>query len=304
MDESSSNRWTPLGRWWTDSNLGVAAVGAGVSAGTYPLARLEVDPAVIVLGACGAFVIYQLDRAVCPSPEDRRNHPARLAWVRAHPGYVRWSTAAAAAVVGSLLVGRPPASWFLAALLGASGLAYALRDRLFGGDGPGPTARGPADAARERRGRLEAFKPASLALVWATGAVGLPLCAEGAPIAWTTAGGLTAYRFGCVLPNLLLSDWPDRRGDRAVGRPTPAVRWSEVRLVRVCRAVLACTVGAGAWAVTWGGAPVVLAVDLGGPLATLLLLRVPLPEQRWFYDVLLDGLIGWPALTLAVAGLS
>lgn len=276
-------------RWWTHSNLGVALVAAAVTAGTFPLLGLSREPALLVLAASGAFLVYQIDRGLVPSPEDAINRPARTRWVRRHAPYVHLSTSAAVLAAGWALIGQPPAVWMLTGLLGTAGIGYALRDRI-------------ARISPFGR-RLEILKPAVIAGVWALGAVLLPAVAN--PAAGLEGGVilLVLYRWGAIAPNLLLADWPDRAGDRSVGRSTPAVRWSEGRLVRICRIVLVFTLAGGIAAVLGGYAPPLLLVDCGGPLATLLAIRRPLPDHRPYYDVLLDGLIGWPAVTVLVGTL-
>jgi 1,4-dihydroxy-2-naphthoate octaprenyltransferase len=189
----------------------VALVAAAVTAGTFPLLGLSLDPSLLVLAASGAFLVYQLDRGLVPSPEDAINRPTRTRWVRHYAPYVRLSSGAAVLAGGWALTGQPPAVWLLTALLGAAGIGYALRDRIAG---ISPFGR-----------RLEILKPAVIAGVWALGAVLLPVAANPAERFEWAVLLLVLYRWGAIVPNLLRADWPDRAGDRAVGRSTPAVRW-------------------------------------------------------------------------------
>lgn len=51
------------------------------------------------LGFCGTVLIYQLDRVLAHSPEDRVNRPQRTRWMRTHKQYVY------ATIVGSVTGG-------------------------------------------------------------------------------------------------------------------------------------------------------------------------------------------------------
>lgn len=118
---------------------------------------------------------------------------------------------------------------------------------------------------------------------------------QGAALAW-----LGAYRTLFVLPNVLLSDWGDRRGDRRAGlRP-----WGQnVRGVHVrwgTAIVLIAALGLVPVGRALGVPLPLLLVDAVGPV--LLLGGVwALNPERTADRFVLDLIVAWPAVTAAVA---
>lgn len=263
-------------------NLLVPLVAAAQVASTFLLLGAPVDGALTVLAACGALLVYHVDRAWLGVPEDAVNQPGRVCWVRAHPAYVAASTAGAV-VLGAAMLPLVPGRVVVAGLvLGAAGLAYLL----------------PWGRTGRRLKRIWWLKPAAVAGAWALGGTALPALAAGSVDAGAVAA-LVAYRLGTLLPNVLLADWPDRRGDARSGLSTPALRWSPDRLRYTAMALLAGAVAGAALAVM-AGAPRLLLLDAVGALVLLAWLAQGWPRSRWFYGLAIDAAVAWP-LTLLLA---
>ena len=261
--------------------LPVGGIAVGVMLGTYALLGVPVSAPLLVAAGCGAALIYGADRAVVAAPEDRWNRPDRVAWVRAHR---RWLVAEGSvlAVVGAgaLLFLRPAtigSAVFLAIIaVGHQGVDWNWEGRSTG-----------------------LIKPVVIALVWAGGGTVLPMVEaqmiQGAAVAW-----LGAYRTLFVLPNVLLSDWGDRRGDRAAGRHpwTERARGGDVRWgATMCLLGALLLAGVGG---TLGVPPELLVVDAVGPVLLLGSVWTLNPEESK-HRLVLDLIVAWPAVTAAVA---
>lgn len=261
--------------------LPVGGVAVGMMLGTYALLGLPVSVPLLVAAGCGTALIYGADRSVVDAPEDRWNRPDRVAWVRAHRRWLGIEGALLAVVGAGALLFLRPATIGSAVLLAV----VAGGHRGLGGDWAGETTGWT--------------KPVVVALVWAVGGAVVPVieaaALQGAPVAW-----LGAYRALFVLPNVLLSDWGDRQGDRAAGRHpwTQRVRGRTVRwgaTILLLGALALAAVGA-----TLGRPPQLLLVDAVGP--TLLLGGVwTLTPERSAHRLILDVIVAWPAVTAAVA---
>jgi hypothetical protein len=142
-------------------------------------------------------------------------------------------------------------------------------------------------------------KPLVVAGAWTLGATLLPALEanHGADLSvWALAG----YRMLFILPNVLLADWGDRRGDGAVGnsawttgRSGRGLRWTATGLLglAVAGALLASRIVP---------VPLLLWIDAGGPL--LLLGAVwTLTPSRPGARLVMDGLVAWPLLTALAA---
>lgn len=261
-------------------NVLVAGVAVAFMLGTYALLGVAPSVPLLVLGGCGTFIVYHVERLVRPAPEDALNQPARTAWAARHRGYVYG--AASVALVGALaaLPHLRLATLAGGALLGVLSLAYAA----------------PLLPGGRRLKDVGMLKPAAIAAAWATGGVLLP-AVEAGLTPGAGVGLLVLARFGFVLPNALLSDWPDRRGDAQAGPLTVAVLGSPAQIRRLGAAAAIGSAGAGLAGLGMLGVPLLGYVDLGGPLLMLGVVLRPWPEGRRFYAFLLDGLVAWPAVT-------
>jgi 4-hydroxybenzoate polyprenyltransferase len=258
-------------------------VAGGLLLGTSALLGLPVDGPLLVLGVCGTALVYWVDRVWAPAPEDAVNRPDRRRWRTACSGWLRVEAVGLAAGAAAALPWLRPQTLGVAVLLGGVGAAHVL-PLLPGGR------------------RLAAFgttKPLAISAVWAVGAVALPVVEAGGP--WTAgAAALAAYRLAFVLPNVLLADWGDRRGDAAAGRPTLVTGWSR-RRVRLTASGLLGAALLGAGAATAAGAPALLAVDAAGPALLLLGVWRFEPARHPAHVALADWIVAWPAVTWAVS---
>lgn len=265
------------------SNLLVGLVAAGFMLGTYALLELPVHLPVIVLGACGSFLVYQADRSIFISPEDRINQPERVTWAANHSIYVIGSSIIACTIgVVMLVFVRPSVRWMVG-LYAVVGYIYAF----------------PGIGDRFRSTGVHVGKPLIIAGGWSFGGIVLPALQAGIDLS-STVWLLAIYRFGFVLPNPLLADWMDRQGDLEAGVFTPAAYVSGRLLQRISQIILTVTILGAVGAGTALATPDLLWIDLLGAVVMLGVVSGRLPRERWFYNVTLDGLIAWPAVTALV----
>lgn len=264
----------------------VGGIAVCMVLGTYALLHLRPGLPLLVLAFCGPFVVYQAERALRLAPEDRFNHPGRLAWVARHRRYVWMSTGLAAAVGVATLP-------LLRRVTVGAGVGLALLSLLY---------MVPLLPGRRRLKAAGFVKPALIAGAWAVGGVLLPVLEAGVPLR-AAVPALIGYRFLFILPNALLADWPDRAGDARAGLYTVATRFSErhVRGMAIASLVLGLIGGGAALLIfdtSW-----LLGVDLAGLGVMLVCLARPLPQSRLFYGVVLDLVVAWPGLTALCAAL-
>lgn len=253
--------------------------------GTYALMGLPVSVPLLVAAGCGAALVYGADRVLVAAPEDRWNRPDRVAWVQAHR---RWlmgeGMLLAVAGGGALLLLRP------------STIAGAV---LLGGMAGLHQWRGGGFRLRATGGTAGLGKPLVIAAVWAVGSTALPMVEAGAvrpgPLGW-----LVGYRTLFVLPNVLLSDWGDRRGDRAAGLDPWSRRVRAKDLRWSVTAVLLMAVGLAGGGVVVGVPPGLVLVDAIGPMLLLGGVWTLTPEAS-AHRLVLDLIVAWPAVTAAVA---
>lgn len=253
--------------------------------GTGALLKLPPSLPLLVLAFCGTLLVYLADRTLGLSPEDVFNRPGRLAWVRQHRRVTgALGVAAALAAAGTLPFLRP-ATLAAGAALGGAGLVYVMPVLPWG----------------RRLKTVWFLKPLAISAAWAVGGVVLPAVEAGAPLTAGLVALLVAYRFLFVGANVLVADWGDRRGDAQAGLRTVATEWPPGRVRRVAALALGVALGGGAVAVLLLSAPRLLVVDLAGPALLLFWVRrVEAPGRRG-YGLVLDALVGWPAVTAAVA---
>lgn len=136
----------------------------------------------------------------------------------------------------------------------------------------------------------------SVALVWAIGAVLLPVLETGGAGLSGAVMALTAYRGLLILPNVLLVDWADREGDAAVGAGTWAVGRSRRSVQRVATALVLFAVGGAGAAVQIGWAPPLLLIDAAGGLFMIWAIWGLRPERSALHRAVLDGIVAWPVV--------
>ncbi len=254
----------------------VGGLAVALMSGTYALLDLPVDSPLLGLAFCGALMLYQLDRVLTLSPEDRVNQPERMAWVERHRRYV-WTTIGLAAVSAALLMPMLRSQTLVVGIvLGTVGLVYVL----------------PVLPGARRLKSIGWAKPIAIAGAWTLGAVMLPVIEAGQPLgadAWSLAG----YRFLFLIPNALLADWVDRAGDARAGLRTVATQWTPRRIRGVATGALGVAL-LGVVAAWMRGAPVLLAVDAIGPVLMLgAVWRAPRWE-RLARTLVPDLIVAWP----------
>ena len=226
---SSPSPARDIGRWWDPlcyDPLPIGGIAVALLLGTYALLGIPSSASLLLAGFCGVALVYGLDRGIVSAPEDAINHPARRRWVEAHRRWLWGETAV-------LLFG------------GAAALSYLELETVLGA-AIGAALAGLHLLPAGRRGRwlktIGLGKPIVVAGAWTLGATVLPVIEAGQPVTVEVAG-LAGYRMCFVLPNVLLADWGDRRGDAAAGlRP-----WTEAGTGRQLRwvATTVLLVGAG-----------------------------------------------------------
>ncbi|MCS3822190.1 hypothetical protein [Salinibacter ruber] len=254
----------------------VGGVAVALLTGTYGLFGLPVDLPLLVVGFCGVTLIYAADRVWGSAPEDRVNRPDRVAWVRAHQGWLAVETMGLFAVGGALL---PYLAWPTLLWTAVLGSVAVLHIRW--GAGGRPVLVGLA-------------KPGAIATTWAAGGALLPFVEAGAPVgigALLFFGARTLF----ILPNLLLADWGDRRGDIKAGLAPWAPRWT-LRRVRwaATGGLAAAALGALGWAVV-ARAPVLVGIDAVGLLlmgGTVWGMDPTRPRDAFLADLV----VAWPVV--------
>jgi 4-hydroxybenzoate polyprenyltransferase len=259
----------------------VGGVAVALLSGTYGLFGLPVDLPLLVVGFCGVTLIYAADRVWGASPEDRVNRPERVAWVRTHQGWLAVETAGLFAVGGALLPYLEGATLLWTAVLGSvAGL------HVRSGAGEQPVLAGLA-------------KPGAIATTWAAGGALLPFVEAGVPVgigALLFFGSRTLF----ILPNLLLADWGDRRGDIKAGLAPWAPRWT-LRRVRwtATGGLMIAALGALGWAAV-ARAPVLVGIDAVGLLlmgGTVWGLDPSRPRDAFLADLV----VAWPVVPALAA---
>lgn len=238
----------------------------------------------LVFLAGGVFILYQLDRACDKSPEDVFNKPERLAWNQTHPRYGFLASACAAVAMLLAVSHLSLRTLALSAVIGMVGILYCI----------------PLGKPRWRLKHIPYAKALIVAGCWAAATVILPAVQAGAPI-HSDVACLFLYRTLWLLPNLLLSNWLDREGDKRTGIRTFANEWTAQRVLSACRRVcIATLVMAGALVITIHASRWIL-LDAAGLLVLLAFLRRGLPESRWFYLLTVDLAACWPLVTALLA---
>lgn len=273
------------------SNLFIAAAAALVTWDSYArLGRPGPPGPEVWLVFFATLVVYELDRLLGASEEDRVDASARHLWLRGHRRALWALTGAAAAGVAACLPFLPIRVTAVLVVLGALSLAYVAPVVRRGG-------------RWHRLKDLAGLKAFLIAAVWAAATVLLPAFSRGAallPTAW-----VTAERFLFVLAICLPFDVRDLARDRAAGIRTlpvalgvPATRAFGVALLVGYTGIVVAHYGVSASSPAFALVPTA-ALALG--------LVVAMDEHRpdTYYEVFVDGtLIVQGLLLLALAALA
>ncbi|WP_103029018.1 hypothetical protein [Salinibacter altiplanensis] len=259
----------------------VGGVAVALLMGTHGLFGLPVDLPLLVVGFCGASLVYAADRGWGTAPEDRINRPERVAWSQSHRDWLTIETGGLLALGGALL---PYLEW--ETLLCTAGLGSVAALHVWPWDGSRPVLIGLA-------------KPGAIAATWAAGGALLPFVEAGAPIGAETLL-FVGYRTLFILPNLLLADWEDRGGDSEAGLAPWATRWTlpGVRWGATGGLVVAA-LGAMGWAAV-AATPVLVGIDaLGLLLMGAMVWGWNLSRPRNAF--LADLIVAWPLIPALAA---
>ena len=286
MAEDSASDSAPFFRRWGGAlvydPLPIGGIAVAVMLGTGALCSVSVATSLLVAAFCGTALIYGMDRGLVAAPEDEWNHPRRARWVEGHRGWL-YGEAGVLMIAGGIAL----SALRVDTLIWGLGLAGLGGLHLLSG-GPGRLI-----------GSLGLGKPLVVAGAWALGGTILPVVDAGAPLD-AAVWGMAGYRFFFILPNVLLSDWGDRVGDRAAGLASWTT-WGTGRGLRWWATVMLVGATAGAALAGWQGAqPLLWGVDAVGPLLML--------GAVWWVDpkhaahrFVLDAIVAWPGVTALVA---
>lgn len=249
----------------------------------YALLELPLSWPLLVLGFCATFLVYQAERIVHTAPEDDYNHPERRVWLASHRRHVWISSFSAAGVAVAMLPLLRPATLVAGVILASLSVLYMV----------------PLGKGRRLKG-YGVLKPLLISMAWSVGGVVLPALQAGAIVDGPVIAQV-GYRFFFVLPNAVLSDWPDREGDDRAGLRTLATCLSLRKLQWVATVALALGIGGVFIAFFFFNTPWLLGVDALGLCLMLGLVWRSVPSSRLRFSFLLDALIAWSGVTACIA---
>lgn len=265
------------------ASLPIGGIAVCFLLGTYALLELPPSGPLLVLGCCATFLVYQAERTLHTAPEDTFNHPERKKWLAQHRGYVWISSISAAGVALAMLPMLRPATWVVGLLLAGISVLYMV----------------PLGNRRRLKG-YGVLKPLLISTAWSVGGVVLPVLQAGVAVDGTVLM-LVGYRFLFVLPNAMLSDWPDREGDGRAGLTTLATYLSLDQLRWIATGALVLGISGVGLALCFFHAPWILGIDALGLGLMLGLVWHAVPSSGFRFSFLLDALVAWPVVTAGVA---
>jgi 4-hydroxybenzoate polyprenyltransferase len=258
-------------------NLVVSGVAILLTLASFAQLGIAVHIPLLVVVGVGSFLVYTLDRRLPFSPEDGPGK-AGLDGV----GFTALLASPFLAAYACLRL--RPSSLVVVAVLAICSVTYIL----------------PLLPGRRRLKDVPYLKSVFVLLGWGAATVILP-AAQSGHLPGRSAGFLLVYRLFFLTPNLLLSDWPDRDDDLRAGIRTVANQSGERELVGRCLASAIVGGGLAAVGVWFGYLPWWVLTELPALAILLLLARPPLPMDRRFYLLVVDGLAGWPGIPAIVA---
>lgn len=193
LTDAATGRSNTALRWVFFGQFHIAALAAVMMYCSGKLTGSVVDSHVVVFGSLGAWAVYLMDR-LFPTRADALNQPQRSTWFTRNRALVITWLLVAGCIGLLLFTALPSTPRVVASLLLAAGCAYVLLPAVLR--------------------RFAAVKPLIIAGVWSVGIVILPLTYVGVNTGVIAA--LTVYRFAYLLPNCLLSDCNDVKGDRVM----------------------------------------------------------------------------------------
>ena len=266
-------------RLLTFASVPPLVVALGLVLGSAALLQVPVSPVLVGAALAGTWLVYVGERLVAP-PEDAANHPGRTRWVARHRRVLK-GLVGGCGLAGMLAAPfLRPATVVGGSLVALTGAAYAL-----------PLARG------RRLKAMPVVKPLLVGVAWAAATVVLPAIEARAAIG-PAALLLAGVRALTVSANVLLHDWPDRRGDAASAAGTLPLSWSWPHLRAVTRVLLGLAL-AGEIALAGVVGPLAMLDAVG--VVLLLACTRRAPRGGWRERVALDLLVAWPLVTWAAA---
>jgi 4-hydroxybenzoate polyprenyltransferase len=191
------------------SSLWIAAAAAALAAASSRALGAAVDPEVVLLAACGTFLVYNVDR-LRDLPRDHATSPLRSRFVARHRAALQALCAATAVAAAALLAALGARAALALAPVAAAGLAH------------------------RRLKRFGLAKPIYIALGWIAVVVGLPAVHAGA----RTGVGWACLALGpAILANAIASNLRDRETRLEARRALALARGSAA--LGVCGAALA-----------------------------------------------------------------
>lgn len=266
-----------------NSGVPIGCIAMALMLGTGALLGLSVPGALLGAAFCGTGLVYLADRALGHSPEDAINVPERSVWRRSMR---RWIGAEGILLALGLALCLPVLH--VRTLAAAAGIGALAGLHVW-----------PLGARGWRMKAWGAVKPLSISGAWALGAIVLPVLEAGA--AWTAGvGALVLYRSAVLLPNVLLADWRDRRGDAAHGVAALASRWTRRRVRTVALGCLGAGAGVALALAFYTPLPVsLLALDALGLVAMGGAVWHLRPRTVPWHMLAADLVVAWPLLTWA-----
>ena len=254
------------------ANLLAPCVAVSLGLGNMALLNRHMQPRVLLVLFCATYIVYFLDRHPTIHPANQSSYPRKCAGF-----YI----ALLFGLTG--LISLRSESQCLVVCLGLLSVGYVY----------------PVLPGKRRLKDLPFAKAFFVTMGWALGSVGLPSLEAG--LAWDTAAVLLiVYRVFYLLPNLLLSDWPDRKVDARQGVMTWALYLEGAALVHFCWMIMGCLCVVAVSAMVMRTLPVLLVLDMAGLGLLCSTLSRPLPEEKEPFQSRLDAVVAWPAITWVV----